>query len=193
MPGCSSQPMPKQGQIITNPVTGDTYEFLETTADTNGKYVALKATIHSKKPLVPNHFHLLQDETFEVLSGELTVLFEGVIKKLQAGEKIILPKNRPHNHYNSSDMPVVYIHRVAPALDFELLIENMVALAADGKSKNGKLGLVQELVILKYLDSKSYLADVPVLLQKILMHTIAPVGRLFGYRAVYKKYSGIEK
>jgi len=25
------------------------------------------------------------------------------------------------------------------------------------------------------------------------MNTVAPIGRLFGYRAIYKKYSGIEK
>ena len=68
-----------------------------------------------------------------------------------------------------------------------------MGLAADGKSKNGKYGLVQELVSLKYLDSKSYLADIPIGVQKILMNTIAPIGRLFGYRAIYKKYSGLEK
>lgn len=53
--------------------------------------------------------------------------------------------------------------------------------------------MVQELVTLKYLDSKTFLADIPVGIQKILMYTIAPLGRLFGYRAIYKKYSGIEK
>jgi hypothetical protein len=66
------------------------------------------------------------------------------------------------------------------------LIENLVGLAADGKSKNGKYGLVQELVALKYLDSKSYLADIPIGVQKVLMNTIAPIGRQFGYRAIYK-------
>jgi hypothetical protein len=48
-------------------------------------------------------------------------------------------------------------------------------------------------VALKYLDSKSYLADIPIGIQKLLMHIVAPIGRLFGYRAIYKKYSGIEK
>ena len=78
-------------------------------------------------------------------------------------------------------------------MNIDLLIENLVGLAADGKSKNGKYGLVQELVSLRYLDSKSYLADVPIFIQNLLIKTIAPIGRLFGYRAVYKKYSGIEK
>lgn len=153
----------------------------------------MKASIKSKGQLVPKHYHVLQDETFEVISGQLTVFFEGQTRKITAGEKITFPKNIPHNHYNDDDDTVVYIHTVTPALDFDYLIENLVGLAADGKSKNGKYGLVQELVSLKYLDSKSYLADLPMGVQNILMNTVAPVARLFGYRAIYQKYSGIEK
>lgn len=185
--------MPLKGQIATNPTNGDSYEFLEVAADTQGKRVVLSATIHSKGQLVPNHLHVLQDETFEVVSGKLTVWSEGQLKTLTAGEKIRLPKNTPHNHYNNEDSPLCYIQTVEPALDFEYLIENLVGLAADGKSKNGKYGLMQELVTLKYLDSKSFLAGIPIGIQKILMNTLAPLGRMMGYRAIYKKYSGIEK
>lgn len=185
--------MPATGQVLINPTNGDSYEFIETARDTHGARVTLKATIRSTGPLVPSHFHVLQDETFEVLSGQLTVVLDGQTKQLAAGEKITLPKNIPHNHFNAEHTAVTYIQSVSPALDFDYLIENLVGLAADGKSKNGKYGLMQELVTMKYLDSKSYLADLPVALQKLLMHTIAPIGRLMGYRAIYKKYSGIEK
>ncbi|MBX2931398.1 MAG: cupin domain-containing protein [Chitinophagaceae bacterium] len=185
--------MPLKGQIVTNPLTKDTYEFIETAKDTNGASVILKATIYNKGKLVPNHFHLLQDESFEVISGKLTIIKDNQLTTLTTGEKITLPKNIPHNHYNNESTPVTYIHSVSPALDFDYLIENLMGLTADGKSKNGKFGLMQELVTLKYLDSKTFLADMPIGLQKILMNTIAPIGRLLGYRAIYKKYSGIEK
>src|SRR5690554_54628 len=185
--------MPEKGQIITNPKTGDVYEFIETAKDTNGARVTLKATIKSKGQLVPRHFHVLQDETFEVVSGELKIWLDGKTKTLSAGEIITFPKNKPHNHFNDGNVSLTYIHTISPALDFDYLIENLVGLAADGKSKNGKYGLVQELVTLRYLDSKTFLADIPVGIQKVLMHTIAPIARLFGYRAIYKKYSDIEK
>lgn len=185
--------MPTKGQVAINSETGDSYEFLETAKDTNGQHVALKATIKSKGQLVPNHFHVLQDEIFEVVSGKLTVMLNGETKVLTIGEKITLPKNISHNHYNNEDVPVCYIHTVSPALDFDFFIENIVGLASDGKGKNGKFGLMQELVTLKYLDSKAFLADKPVVVQKLLMNTIAPIGRLMGYRALYKKYSGVEK
>ena len=185
--------MPTKGQTITNPTNGDSYEFLETAKDTNGVRVAMKATIKSKGQIVPKHYHVLQDETFEVISGQITIFLDGSMRTLSAGEKITLPKNTPHNHFNNDDVPLTYIHTVTPALDFDYLIENLVGLAADGKSKNGKYGLVQELVSIKYLDSKSFLADIPLGVQKVLINTIAPIGRIIGYRAIYKKYSGIEK
>lgn len=185
--------MPNKGQIITNAATGDMYEYLETSKDTGGQRVVMKATIKSKGQLVPKHYHVLQDESFEIISGQLTVWFDGKTTLYSAGQNVMLPKNVPHNHFNDSDEPVVYIHRVTPGLDFDYLIENLVGLAGDGKSKNGKYGLVKELVALKYLDSKSYLADIPQGVQKVMMNIIAPIGRAFGYRAIYKKYSGIEK
>jgi quercetin dioxygenase-like cupin family protein len=185
--------MPKKGQITYNPISGDSYEFIETAKDTDGKYIKLKATINTKGELVKNHFHVFQEESFEVLSGKLTIFFDGETKILEEGEKITFPKNIPHNHYNNEDVPLTYIHSVSPALDFDYLIETLSGLAADGKSKNGKYGLIQELVILKYLDSKSYLADIPIGVQNILMNVIAPIARLFGFRAIYKKYSDMEK
>ncbi len=185
--------MPSKGQILSNPNTGDIYEFLETAKDTNGERVAVKMILKSKGELVPNHYHALQDEHFEVVSGKLTILLEGKKQILAQGDKITLPKNKPHNHYNNDTEPVVFIQSVTPALDFDYLLENIIGLTIDGKMPNGKAGLVQELVTLKYLDSKSYLASIPQGLQKFLMNVVGPIGRMFGYRAIYKKYSDIEK
>lgn len=186
--------MAKKGQTLSNQLTGDIFEFLETSEDTNGERVTIKLTVKSKGMLVPDHVHILQDEKCEVISGKLTYMLEGKQNTLQQGQTITLPKLKSHNHFNNDDSPLVYIHTATPALDFEYLIENIVGLSSDGKMKNGKAGFIQELVTLKYLDSKTYLADVPIGIQKVLMNIIAPVARLFGYRAIYKKYTnGIEK
>ncbi len=185
--------MPIKGQILTNPDTGDIYEFLETAKDTDGQRVTLKLALKSKGELVPNHFHALQDEHFEVVSGRLTLWLDGKLQILTPGEKITLPKNKPHNHYNADDETVVFIQSVTPALDFDYLLENIIGLTMDGKMPNGKAGLIQELVTLKYLDSNSYLASIPQGPQKFLMNLVGPIGRLFGYRAIYRKYSDIEK
>jgi quercetin dioxygenase-like cupin family protein len=185
--------MPSKGQILHNPETGDIYEFLETAKDTNGQRVTIKMTLKSKGELVPDHYHALQDEHFEVVSGKLTVLLDGKKQVITQGNKITLPKNKPHNHYNNDNETLVIIQSVSPALDFDYLLENIIGLTIDGKMPKGKAGLVQELVTLKYLDSKSYLASIPQGLQIFLMNVVGPIGRMLGYRAIYKKYSDIEK
>ena len=181
--------MATKGQILSNLLTGDTFEFLETSKDTNGESVSIKSTLKRKGMIVPHHLHALQDETFEVTSGELTYFLDGKLNIIAAGRKITLFKNKAHNHYNMGDEPLIYIHTVTPALDFEYLVENLVGLAADGKMPNGKAGLIQELVTLKYLDSKTYLASIPLSIQRGLMNVVGPIGRRMGYRALYKKYS----
>jgi quercetin dioxygenase-like cupin family protein len=185
--------MATKGQILTNPITGDVFEFLETSSDTSGERVTIKMTLNSRGQLVPNHLHALQVEHYEVVSGTFSVIYEGQTRLLKPGEQITLPVDKPHNHFNESDEPAVVIQTVSPALDFEYFIESLIGLASDGKMPNGKAGLMQELVTLKYIDSKAFLASIPIGLQKLLMNTLGPLGRLLGYRAIYKKYSKIEK
>jgi quercetin dioxygenase-like cupin family protein len=182
--------MATKGQILTNPDTGDIYDFLETAKDTNSQRVTMKMTLKAKGELVQNHFHVLQDEHFEIVSGKLTILLGGKTQVLTQGEKINLVKNNPHKHCNNDDQPVVLIQTVTPALDFEHLLENIIGLTIDGKMPDGKAGIIQELVTLKYLDSKNYLAEIPIGVQNILMNIVGPIARLFGYRAVYKSIPG---
>ncbi|HEV7350459.1 cupin domain-containing protein [Telluribacter sp.] len=183
--------MPTKGQVLTNPTTGDVFDFIETAKDSNGERVTIKSSLKGKGVLVPDHFHVLQDESFEILSGKLTVRMDGGERVFSAGEKVTLPKNKAHNHFNSEDEPVIYIHTTSPALDFDYFIENLVGLASDGKMKNGKIGLVQQLVTLKYTDSKAYLADLPVGIQNTLMNVVAPMARLVGYRLFIKSTQGL--
>ena len=65
--------MPTKGQILTIPANGNSYEYLETARDSNGKHVVMRGTLKQKGPNVPNHIHTLQVEEFEVISGKLTV------------------------------------------------------------------------------------------------------------------------
>ncbi|WP_143960447.1 cupin domain-containing protein [Litoribacter populi] len=185
--------MPTKGQIVIDNFTGDTIEFLETSSDTNGERVTLKVTLKSKGQTVDDHLHPLQDESFKVLSGRMTYLLDGKQNYVSAGEEIILPKNKPHNHYNTSDEPVEFIQTIIPGIDVDYFIENLFGMINDGKVKEGKLPFLQAMVTARYLESPSRLAAIPMGLQNVLIHTIGPLARTFGYRALYKKYTGIEK
>lgn len=185
--------MPNRGQVIRDKFTGDSFEFVETGESTKGEYVKLKVTLISKGQTVDNHIHLEQDETFEVLSGCLTCFENGQERQVNPGEKVLLVKNMPHNHYNTGDEPAVYYQTIEPAYDIDYFLENLVGMINDGKVKNGKLPFMQAMATLKYLESPSRLADMPRSMQEILKNILGPFARLLGYRALYARYTGVDK
>lgn len=185
--------MPKKNQVLTDKFSGDSFEFLETGESTNGKFVKLKVTLKSKGKTVDDHIHLAQDELFEVISGRLACFVKGERSDLGAGERLELPRNVPHNHYNVEDETVVYHQTISPAYDIDYFVENLVGLINDGKVKDGQLPFLQAMVTAKYLESPSRLASIPMVPQNLLISVLGPLARLFGYRAIYKKYTGIEK
>lgn len=185
--------MPVKGQKLVDKFTGDSFEFLETSADTNGERVTVKVILKSKGQTVDDHLHILQDEKFEILSGKMTYFLDGKEHHIEAGEEVVLPKNKAHNHYNTSDEPTEYIQTITPGIDVDLFLENLFGMINDGKVKDGKLPFLQAMVTGKYLESPSRLAAIPMGVQNVLMNIIGPIARLFGYRAIYKKYTGVEK
>ena len=185
--------MPAKGQKLIDKFTGDTIEFMETSADTNGERVTLKVSLKSKGQTIDDHIHIIQEESFKILSGRMTYFLDGEQHHAEAGEEIFLPKNKAHNHYNMDDEPAEYIQTIIPGLDVDYFLENYFGMINDGKVKDGKLPFLQAMVTAKYLESPSRLAAIPMGFQNLLINILGPTARLFGYRAIYKKYAGIEK
>ena len=185
--------MPSKGQIIIDKLTGNTIEFIETAEDTNGKQVTVKICQKSAGQLVDDHIHVQQQETFKVLSGRITYFLNGEQKYLDAGSEITLPKNVPHNHYNTDKEPLVYLQTISPALDIDYFIENLGGLMDDGRVKEGRLSFLQAMVTLRYLNGETYLAKLPIPVQRFLANLLGPMARRMGYRALYRKYTGVEK
>ena len=77
-----------------------------------------------------------------------------------------------------------------PSLDIDVFLENLFGLNAEGKVPNGQPAFLQLMVWGKSYQCKAYVGSVPVSLQKILTFILAPVGRLLGYKAAYKRFSG---
>lgn len=185
--------MATKGQIWTDPLTGDVVEMMETAKDTDGEYIRFHFTIKPGGFKPAEHLHALQDEEFIVLGGELTYLINGEKKRARIGEKVTLPKGEKHTHYNESpDKDLIMIQTLSPALDSEELIEGIMGLSRDGKIKNGSPEFLQVMVWLRHFKARTYLAKVPVRTQDVLAKVLSPVGRVLGYKAVYKEYSGFD-
>lgn len=184
--------MPYKGQVISNPRTGEFIEFIETANETDGAYSQIKIKIKPGgfKPVM--HVHTATNESFEVISGELTYVFNGTKAKSVAGEKIMLPKNIAHTHYNEGKEDLIMYQTFTPSLDADLFLENLFGLDAEGKVPNGRPAFLQLMVWGHTLKGKAYIASVPLTVQKVLAFLLAPVARLLGYKAVYKRFSGFD-
>jgi quercetin dioxygenase-like cupin family protein len=181
--------MAYKNKIITNPKTGQIIKFIQTAQDTGGRMLEMESTFKPNSVEPPLHYHPHQEENFRVISGELSVNINGMLKKYTAGDKFSVPKNTPHSMWNSSDAPTVLNWRVSPALSTEYFFENSIGLANDGRTNEKGMPPFLQVALLanKYSDIVRF-AQPPFIIQKLIFSLLAPIAWLRGYRGTYKKY-----
>jgi quercetin dioxygenase-like cupin family protein len=183
--------MIRAGDAIENPVTGERIVFHKTSRETNGEAVVIEAFVKPTGFVAAAHVHPHQDERFEVLRG--TVGFRSGKQKLELGPggRLTIPAGTPHAFWNAGDDEAHFVCEVRPALQFEQLLETMFALANDGKTNKKGLPNPLRLAVI----ANAHFDDVrlpfpPVWMQRAGLALGAPVGRLFGYGAVYVPAEG---
>jgi quercetin dioxygenase-like cupin family protein len=181
--------MAKKNKIITNPVTGQTIRFIQTSKDTDGTLLEMESTLapYSTEPLP--HFHPVQLEEFIIMQGSISVRINGKKKILQAGEKLTLFPNTHHSMWNHTGEKAVVNWKVQPALETEKFFETAMGLAADGKvNKKGMPSLLQtSLLVSKY--KKEYRLSKPSLfVQSVIFCLLMPIAKWRGYKSVYPSY-----
>lgn len=182
--------MAYQGKHITNPVTGQSIIFLQTSRDTDGKLLEMETEFAPRSVTPAPHFHPFQEELFTVISGELTVNINGKTRKLTPGMQVHVNKNEVHAMWNNSAQRTLVNWKVYPAMDTEEFLENLMGLAADGKTnKEGRPSLLQVALLAQKFDHVFRLAQPPRFAQKILFGILKPFALVAGYRASYKKYT----
>lgn len=111
--------MARRGLTLTDPTTGQTITFVQTTADTAGALLALETTYGAEGGKPPMHRHPSQDEHFEVLEGELHVRLGRRRRTLHAGDVLDVPAGTPHAMHGTARAR----WEVRPALDTEAFLE----------------------------------------------------------------------
>jgi quercetin dioxygenase-like cupin family protein len=182
--------MPTINKPIALP-SGDSVKLLETSAMTGGTHVRAQIIFKSGGPLTSPHIHRFQDETLEVLSGRLAYSLNEIKRIAETGETVTLPRGVSHRHYAEGPEDVVLIDTMTPGLDFDYLLENLFGLGSEGRFVKG-IGKIQTIVWLAKLKSGFTLPGFPIWQQKAVASIVTPVAYLFGYRAVYKRFSGEE-
>lgn len=181
--------MAYKDKIITNPKTGQTIKFLQTARDTDGHLLEMESTLRSHSTEPPLHYHPYQEETFSVISGQLTARLNGELRTYSAGDQFHVPKNTVHSMWNEGETPAVINWRVSPALETEYFFENTFGLSINGKTNDkGMPGILQIALIAKKYNNIFRLSKPPFFIQKIIFCILTPVAYLAGYRPSYEKY-----
>ena len=190
-------PMGQRARLVTLP------------AETAGRSFVLE---YVNKPFtgesaVPSHLHPTYSETFEILAGQARYRLGRRTLQAGPGDRVVLPAGLPHVHPWSDSNEELHVLQTAEAHppDVRGLTASLqgaitiFGLAGAGRvNRNGVPNLLQVAVIIRETMPATYLAGVPIPLQRLLFGTLAAVGRLLGYRPAYPEYGvltarGLEK
>ena len=176
-----------QGDKITNARTGQIMIFLKTSAETNGELLQIECFSPPTLERELEHIHPLQENIFEIISGNFIFRLNGKEQVVGAGQSINIPANVPHNFWNSGDKDAHYLQEFRPALKIDRFFETFFALARDGKlNKNGIPNFFHVSIIGLAHKDEIRLTKPPWILQNIIYKILSPFGKLMGYRADYK-------
>jgi quercetin dioxygenase-like cupin family protein len=176
------------GQIITNPVSGETFEFLRTAADTDGEVLEFNLTLTPDGKVPGAHVHPEQEERFEVLAGTMKFTLGHKTIVAGPGETVVVPAGKRHRFSNAGDEDAHVRVEVRPALRMEELFETTVALAEEGRVMRSGMPKPLELVLFVRAYEREVRAPFPP--ARIVRATTAPlaaVSRRLGREERYRR------
>ncbi|HEY5639053.1 MAG TPA: cupin domain-containing protein [Dehalococcoidia bacterium] len=181
--------MAQPGDTFEIPATGERFVFLKTSAETGGELLELEFHVNPGGFSARPHVHWDVEERVKVISGRVLVTVAGEERQLGPGDSAVIPARAAHMVDVAGDEQAAFSVGVEPARNYETMFETIFGLYRDGKTgADGRGNLLQDAVLAR--QHKGYLAGPPIILQRPVLMILAAVGRLFGFRARYERYSG---
>ncbi len=175
------------GDVIEIARTGERFVFTKRPKDTKGELLEIEFLVKEFAPSA--HVHAKLEERVEILSGQARVWVGGKESVAGPGETVVFPPGVGHTFKADGDEYLHFRCAVRPALKMEPLFETIFGLYYDGKAdKRGQPNPLQNVLLAQ--ESESYVAGVPVWLQRPVIALGAWMARRLGYRLRYEKYSG---
>ncbi len=137
----------------------------------------------------PEHVHPAIEERFVVTEGTVAFRVDGRERSLGPGTTVRVSPGTAHGFANPDDAPARMYGRTVPE-DRELgaVVATLFGLAAEGRTDDaGRPGPLQGAAIAER-DAGTYLAGLPISLQRAYGRLLGPVARRFGYEATYDRY-----
>jgi mannose-6-phosphate isomerase-like protein (cupin superfamily) len=184
---------------LENPLQGHRVRFLTLPAETGGRGFTLEYVYRpfTGESAVPAHIHTAATERFEILSGEARYRVGRDERSARQGDTLVLPAGVPHVHPWSVSGEELHVRQttVVDPPDQAGLVASLQALvtlfglAAAGKvNGKGLPNLLQLAVLIRSTMPATYIAGIPIAVQRMLFGGLARVGHAAGYRTAYGEY-----
>lgn len=191
----------RPGQVLTHPLFGTQLTFLHTAAETQGRLLEwetlYKAHRGKESGNLP-HFHVTFVEQYQVLEGTAGYELKGEERQARAGAQVEIPRGAVHrNLWNASDADVrlrTHIEidppNVRALLFIEDFFETLYGLAREGKVNAEGLpkSYLHTAMLVHGFQPETWVAGSPIPIQRVLIGTLAALGRARGYRTKYPQY-----
>jgi quercetin dioxygenase-like cupin family protein len=169
-------------EILTNPVTGESLQILESTP----RAFKIQYSLRPHGQIPGEHLHPGKEQRVTILSGEMHLRINGEHRVVRAGESATVPAGAPHFQWNPCDSEVVAIEEVCPAGRLHEFFFVLFRLAQAGKTDSqGRPSLLLAAVLFsEFRDSIRQAAFGP----RLLLDALAPVAVALGYRRQLDPY-----
>jgi mannose-6-phosphate isomerase-like protein (cupin superfamily) len=178
---------PRVGQVIHSEAEGFTSRIIKT--DKNDTWLELTLAPHAPGP--PRHVHTRFAEDFIVAKGVLSLRVGGEIKQLRPGEHFLVQPGVVHQPFNATNEEVVVRGPLTPEYalprDFVLFLCQIYGFIDESPvHARPPAILLQASIFAPRYDS--WLADSPLLVQRVEFTLLRPLARLLGYRSYYPRF-----
>jgi quercetin dioxygenase-like cupin family protein len=129
----------------------------------------------------PPHYHLGQDESFEVVSGVFHATLDGTEHRLVAGERLTVRSGVVHTFRNGlADRPLVLRGVMEPPLNFQWALSEMAGAAIRSGGSWKHLSLLDAGWVMYQVRGEYYAAGIPRPVHHLITGLLAVVARLTG-------------
>ncbi len=178
--------MAKAVDVIEIPRTGEKLTFLRRPRDTQGEVLEMEFFAREFALVAARaHIHTKSEERLEVVAGTARVRTGRKEQVLGPGQTVVIPAGMAHSLQREGEEFLHFRLQMRPPMKTETMFETVIGLHRDGKNFRN---LLQTAALAK--ENDTYLAQLPIWLQKPVLAVLATIARLLGYRARYEKYSG---
>jgi mannose-6-phosphate isomerase-like protein (cupin superfamily) len=171
----------RSGDILANPMTGQSIRVIQTGAETGGALLDLESTWAPGGPPPPEHYHPRQSERFTIIDGRLRVRLEGREREVVTGDVLEIPAGVRHAMWNAADRPALARWETRPALDTGRLLGALFGFAERGEvNARGVPSLLDLAVLVPRHWNELRLTRPSPVVQWMVLGPLYPIGRMLG-------------